>query len=122
MGEHIRLTVYIYPVNPCTVNQDLNVFTDNHRSVITLKSHHGFSFAVVSIGALLVGSIVHTDAEADRDLEKGQEMGYFQYGGSTVIAVFPKDTVAWDQDLVANSEKSIETVVTMGERIGTFTL
>ncbi|CAO3650260.1 unnamed protein product [Mucor fragilis] len=111
-----------YTVNPCTVNQDLNVFTDNHRSVITLKSHHGFSFAVVSIGALLVGSIVHTDAEADRDLEKGQEMGYFQYGGSTVIAVFPKDTVAWDQDLVANSEKSIETVVTMGERIGTFTL
>ncbi|OAD06080.1 hypothetical protein MUCCIDRAFT_155233 [Mucor lusitanicus CBS 277.49] len=109
-----------YTVNPCTVNQDLNVFTDNHRSVITLKSHHGFSFAIVSIGALLVGSIVHTHAEEEKDLEKGQEMGYFQYGGSTVIAVFPKDTVAWDEDLVANSEKSIETVVTMGERIGTF--
>ena len=98
----------------------MNVFTDNNRSVIALKSHHGFSFAVVSIGALLVGSIVNTHAEEEKELEKGQEMGYFQYGGSTVIAVFPKDSVTWDEDLLSNSEKSIETVVTMGERIGTF--
>ncbi|KAG2194083.1 hypothetical protein INT46_006934 [Mucor plumbeus] len=109
-----------YTVNPCTVNQDLNVFTDNHRSVVALKSHHGFSFAVVSIGALLVGSIVNTHAEEEKELEKGQEMGYFQYGGSTVIAVFPKNSVTWDEDLLSNSEKSIETVVTMGERIGIF--
>ncbi|CEP09947.1 hypothetical protein [Parasitella parasitica] len=95
-------------------------YTDNHRSVIKLKSHHGFSFAVVSIGALLVGSIVHTHAQENKELEKGQEMGYFQYGGSTVIAVFPQGKVIWDEDLKANSEKSIETVVCMGEKIGTF--
>ncbi|CAO3646549.1 unnamed protein product [Mucor hiemalis] len=109
-----------YTVNPCVVNEDLNVFTDNHRSITTVKSHHGFNYAVVSIGALLVGSIVMTNAELDKELEKGEEMGFFQYGGSTVIAVFPKDTVQWDDDLKANSEKSVETLVKMGERIGTF--
>jgi phosphatidylserine decarboxylase len=98
----------------------LDVFTDNHRSITTVKSHLGFNYAVVSIGALLVGSIVMTNAEKNKQLEKGEEMGYFQYGGSTVIAVFPKDTVQWDKDLQDNSEKSIETLVKMGERIGSF--
>lgn len=100
----------------------MDVFTDNHRSITTVKSHHGFNYAVVSIGALLVGSIVMTNAEKDKQLEKGEEMGYFQYGGSTVIAVFPKDTVQWDADLLANSEKSVETLVQMGERIGAYTV
>ncbi|GAA5802578.1 hypothetical protein HPULCUR_008048 [Helicostylum pulchrum] len=109
-----------YTVNPCTVNENLDVFTDNHRSITKVKSHHGFNYAVVSIGALLVGSIVMTNAEHEKELEKGQEMGYFQYGGSTVIVVFPKDTVEWDQDLKVNSEKSLETLVEMGERIGCY--
>lgn len=98
----------------------MNVFTENHRSITTIKSHHGFNYAFVSIGALLVGSIVMTNAELEKELEKGEEMGYFQYGGSTVIAIFPKDTVQWDDDLLTNSEKSVETLVQMGERIGTF--
>ncbi|KAI8082419.1 phosphatidylserine decarboxylase-domain-containing protein [Thamnidium elegans] len=109
-----------YTVNPCTVNESLDVFTDNHRSITKIKSHQGFNYAVISIGALLVGSIVMTNAEPEKELEKGQEMGYFQYGGSTVIVVFPKDTVEWDQDLKLNSEKSLETLVEMGERIGSY--
>jgi phosphatidylserine decarboxylase len=63
-----------------------------------------------------------TNAEIEKELNKGEEMGYFQYGGSTVIAVFPKDAVQWDHDLKTNSEKSLETLVQMGERIGTYTL
>ncbi|KAI8371780.1 phosphatidylserine decarboxylase-domain-containing protein [Radiomyces spectabilis] len=110
-----------FTVNPCTINENLNVFTENRRMVMTLKSHKGFRYAVVPIGALLVGSIVLTHAnEVGNDLEKGEEMGYFQYGGSTVIAVFPKDVVAWDKDLLQNSENSVETKVNMGERIGVF--
>lgn len=109
-----------YTVNPCVVNEDLDVFTDNHRSITTVKSHHGFNYAIVSVGALLVGSIVMTNAEPEKELNKGEEMGFFQYGGSTVIAVFPKDTVQWDEDLKTNSEKSVETLVQMGERIGTY--
>lgn len=102
------------------MNETLDVFTENHRSITKIKSHKGFNYAYVSIGALLVGSIVMTEAEQEKDMKKGQEMGYFQYGGSTVIIVFPKDTVQWDKDLLTNSEKSLETLVVMGERIGCF--
>ncbi|CAO3667224.1 unnamed protein product [Rhizopus stolonifer] len=109
-----------YTVNPCVVNENLDVFTDNHRCVVTVKSPRGFRYAVVCVGALLVGSIVYTDAEEGKQLEKGQEMGYFQYGGSTVIVVFPKDKVEWDNDLLESSNRSVETLLNMGESIGRF--
>lgn len=88
--------------------------------MVTVKSPRGFRYAVVCVGALLVGSIVYTDAEEGKQLEKGQEMGYFQYGGSTVIVVFPKDKVEWDNDLLENSNRSVETLLNMGESIGRF--
>ncbi|KAF7727413.1 hypothetical protein EC973_007577 [Apophysomyces ossiformis] len=110
-----------YTVNPCLVREDVNVFTENHRQILTMRNHKGSRFTIVAIGALLVGSIVLTNAdEPGKELKKGEEMGYFQYGGSTVIAVFPKDTVIWDADLLQNSEKSLETKVVVGEKIGTF--
>ncbi|KAI7864038.1 phosphatidylserine decarboxylase-domain-containing protein [Spinellus fusiger] len=109
-----------YTVNPCVVNEDVNVFTENHRQVLTMKSPKGFRYAVVPIGALLVGSIVLTKAQQGQNLAKGDEMGYFQYGGSTVIMVFPKNTVAWDEDLLNASMGSLETKVTMGNRIGAY--
>lgn len=81
----------------------------------------GFTYAIVCIGALLVGSVVFTNASLDqgeKTLEKGEEMGYFQYGGSTVIVIFPKDTIKWDDDILDHSKQSVETKVNMGEHIG----
>ncbi|KIO19439.1 hypothetical protein M407DRAFT_246158 [Tulasnella calospora MUT 4182] len=60
---------------------------------------------------------------------KGEDLGFFQYGGSTVILVAPEGIVEWDEDLVANSSglsgvkgvedgKPLETLVRVGERIG----
>jgi len=34
---------------------------------------------------------------------RGDELGYFAYGGSTIVAVFERDTVEWDEDLLRNS-------------------
>ncbi|KAI8076745.1 phosphatidylserine decarboxylase-domain-containing protein [Halteromyces radiatus] len=110
-----------FTVNPCTVREELDVFTENHRQIIQMKDYKDRPFAVVAVGALLVGSIQLTNAKNEgATLDKGEEMGYFQYGGSTVICVFGKDTVHWDQDLTKNSTLSFETYVRMGERIGTF--
>ncbi|KAI8327725.1 phosphatidylserine decarboxylase-domain-containing protein [Chlamydoabsidia padenii] len=111
-----------FTVNPCTIREQLDVFTENHRQVIKLVDpENDRSWATVAIGALLVGSIQLTNANKEgQSINKGEEMGYFQYGGSTVICVFPKDTVKWDEDLAKNSASSLETLVRMGEHIGTF--
>lgn len=43
--------------------------------------------------------------------EKGEEHGYFAFGGSTTIVIFKPGTIALDPDLVANSNRTIETLV-----------
>jgi phosphatidylserine decarboxylase len=73
--------------------------------------------AFVAIGATCVGSVVMTVAPGET-VAKGQEAGYFAFGGSTVVAVFPPDSVTFDSDLVERSNEAVETYLTMGSRIG----
>lgn len=105
------------PVNPQAVNEPkFDVFTANVRSILYLThTATGKRVAFAAIGALLVGSIVWTKgAEKGAEVKRGEELGYFAYGGSTVIALFPKGVVEFDQDLVKNSEEPIETLVKVG--------
>ena len=53
-----------------------------------------------------------------RSLYAGTELGYFKFGGSTCIALFAKDAIRFDEDVSANSMRSLETLVRMGEPIG----
>lgn len=112
-------------VNPQAVNQDFDVFTGNRRDVLysTWDVGNGKSipYAFVAIGALLVGSIGWTTPAAVQGstTQRGQELGYFAYGGSTVVVVFPpKADVKWDQDLLEASSQGKESMVRVGERIG----
>lgn len=73
-----------------------------------IKGKSAIRFAFVSIGALLVGSNVFTNAKPNLTAQRGKEMGYFAYGGSTCIAVFPPEAkVKWDEDLLTNSNKGV---------------
>ncbi|KAI9635579.1 phosphatidylserine decarboxylase-domain-containing protein [Dioszegia hungarica] len=116
----------LYTVNPQAVNENLNVFTRNKRSIMLIHANLGpgreeVPIALVSVGAMLVGSIGWSKKPGDKIL-KGEELGWFQYGGSTNIVVFPSSAgIQFDQDLCANSEASVETVVRVGMEIGAIT-
>ncbi|GAA5913423.1 hypothetical protein JCM6882_001957 [Rhodosporidiobolus microsporus] len=109
-------------------DKNFDVFTSNKRDVTTLHTLHPLTqqplpVAYVQVGALLVASIRQTKKEG-REVERGEELGYFAYGGSTIVAVFPKGTVQWDKDLLRNSTGrndegvKLETLVKVGEKIG----
>ncbi|ORY72903.1 phosphatidylserine decarboxylase-domain-containing protein [Leucosporidium creatinivorum] len=113
-----------YTVNPVAVNENLDVFTENKRDVTLLSVPQAadatpLSVAFVAIGAMLVGSIQGT-VQQGQEVGRGDELGYFAYGGSTVVAVFPAGKVQWDEDLIINSSVPIETAVRVGEQIGKF--
>ncbi|BGP19809.1 hypothetical protein JCM10213_003118 [Rhodosporidiobolus nylandii] len=130
VGETKSIEGTYYTVNPCAVNEQwLDVFTANRRDVTYLtvpspsssSSENSIPVAFVQIGAMLVGSIVRTGAaQTGASVKRGDELGYFAYGGSTVIALYPPGTVEWDQDLRRNSEGRLETAVRVGEQIGRF--
>ncbi|KAJ7577445.1 phosphatidylserine decarboxylase-domain-containing protein [Mycena floridula] len=109
-----------YTVNPQAINEvDFDVFTANIRSILYI-THKGTGkrIAFIAIGAMLVGSIVWTGGAAPGEVKRGDELGYFKYGGSTVIALLPPGIVEFDKDLLKNSEEPVETLVKVGMSIG----
>ncbi|GAA5863573.1 hypothetical protein JCM3774_006531 [Rhodotorula dairenensis] len=109
MGRTLHVPGEYYTVNPMVVrDKRFDVFTANKRDVSILQCRHPGTgqlvrVAFVQVGALLVASIRQT-ARAGQALERGDEVGYFAYGGSTIVAVFPPGCIEWDEDLVRNSE------------------
>ncbi|WOL01555.1 phosphatidylserine decarboxylase proenzyme 2 isoform X2 [Canna indica] len=109
---------HLYTVNPIAVNSKYcNVFTENKRVVSIISSTEFGKVAFVAIGATMVGSIKFTKNKGDY-VHKGDEFGYFSFGGSTVICVFEKDAIQIDEDLLSNSERSLETLVFVGMSLG----
>lgn len=114
-----------YTVNPQAINEPgtLDVFCENKRSVMMLKrSSTGSPIAVIAVGAMLVGSIKYVGGvdQPGTTVRRGQCLGAFYYGGSTVIVLFPRGEIVLDQDLVRNStEEKCETLMRVGWRVGT---
>jgi len=92
-----------------------------NQRVITLIDTGPDNFgnvAFVSVGATCVGS-VYMFHRPQYVVNKGQPMGFFQFGGSTVILLFEPGKLKFDEDLVARSTRKVETLVRVGQRIGT---
>ncbi|XP_008808475.1 phosphatidylserine decarboxylase proenzyme 2-like isoform X3 [Phoenix dactylifera] len=96
----------------CAADSRLMAFTSVDDSL-----RFWIKVAFVAIGATMVGSITFLKKEGDY-VHKGDEFGYFSFGGSTVICVFEKDAIQIDEDLLANSERSLETLVSVGMTLG----
>ncbi|CAF1432004.1 unnamed protein product [Adineta ricciae] len=118
IGAHTKeISGTYYTVNPIAIKENLDVLTKNQRTVITIECESYEKVAFVAVGALLVGSVNFT-VEPHQPVEKGDELGYFAYGGSTIVVVFKAGMVKWDDDIHHNSDNSMETLVRMGEQIG----
>ena len=105
-----------YTVNPLAVRENIDVYTENRRLKVIVDSPHFGRVAIVCIGATLVGAIQITAQPGP--VEKGQELGYFAFGGSTLIVLFEKDAIQFDHDLLVAAELPMEKLVQMGTRIG----
>lgn len=113
-----------YTVNPQAINEPgtMDVFCENKRSVMMLRRNStGAPIAVVAVGAMLVGSIQYVlgVGQIGAQVRRGQCLGAFYYGGSTVIVLYPKGEIKLDEDLIKNStEHSCETLMRVGWRTG----
>ena len=99
----------------CSISKNYKIYCENSREVSLLETDHFGKIAFVEVGALLVGRIVNYEVSV---FCKGQEKGYFEPGGSTII-IFVGDNVKLDEDILAQSMEGIETKVLYGEKVGT---
>lgn len=107
----------LHSVNPYALEQKIPVYCMNKRTISELDSSEVGKVVMMEIGAMFVGTIVQT-YRPTMSVEKGDEKGFFKFGGSTCILFFEKDSMHFDEDLVKNSSAGLETLVKMGEHIG----
>lgn len=107
-----------FSVSPYAVHANFTrVFCENKREFVTLATENKGEILLSPVGATMVGSIIST-FEPNTIVTKGQEMGYFAFGGSTVVMLVGKNHFTIDTDILENTRKKIETAVKMGESIG----
>jgi phosphatidylserine decarboxylase len=113
----VRLNGVLHSVNPIALNAVANVMAKNYRELTVLHTENFGKVVHIEVGALFVGKIVQKKQGAAAFL-RGQEKGWFEFGGSTIIQLFKEDTIAPDTDILEQSARSIETLVRIGERVG----
>lgn len=117
IGESKLIDGWYYSVSTHAVKQNFRIFCENKREYSILKTEKFGDIAMVEVGATMVGGITQT-YKPNSFINKGEEKGYFYFGGSTCILVFEKDKIKIDSDLLENTLNGIETKVYMGEKIG----
>lgn len=123
LTETIYVPGKLFSVNPDSARSIPQLFTRNERLVSLFETSIGL-MAVIMVGAMIVRGIKTVwplDLKQTRidkqiyseniTLEKGNELGHFE-AGSTVIVLFPKNTVQWASRLTENHK------VQMGQVIG----
>jgi len=113
--DNVFLPGVLHTVNPLA-NDYFPIYKENSREYSILHTKEFSDIVMMEVGALLVGKIVNHHKKYR--VLRGQEKGYFEFGGSTVVLLVKKDTVRVDADILGNSARGIETVVKFGEKIG----
>ena len=107
----------LFSVSPIALRHRPSILWENKRCLTALESDIFGQVLYVEIGATCVGTIIHTAANGCPVL-KGDEKGYFRFGGSCVITLYEAGKVRWDADLQAHGREGREVYAWMGEQCG----
>jgi len=107
----------LYSVNPIALKKNIQIFSQNKRVLTSLDSEVFGKVMMIEVGATHVGSI-HQTFIPDIKVLKGDEKGYFSFGGSSIVLLFEPNQITFDEDLVEKSERKIETKANYGTSLG----
>ena len=116
-GRPRRIGGPLYSVSPVALARSLRYLLENKRQVTEVRHPRIGAYLFLEIGATNVGGIVAT-AEPGARVAKGDEKGYFRFGGSMVVCLFPAGAFEPDEDLAEQSAAGIELYARVGDRMG----
>ncbi len=91
-------------------------YFENSRNINILETTNQGLVAHIEVGAMQVGKIVNHKTKGEYSLL--EEKGYFQFGGSTIIQLFEKDTITIHDEITHHSNNDTPVKIKQGERIG----
>ncbi len=116
-GETALINGWLYSVNPLAVKQNIHIFTENRRTLCQLHTQHFGDILFMEVGASNVGSIHQTYAPHQVHA-KGDEKGFFSFGGSSLILLFEHGRITFDADLLQATLEGLEIKCLIGQHMG----
>jgi phosphatidylserine decarboxylase len=107
----------LWSVNPLATIKNCAILSENKRMITYLHNELFGQIIYIEVGATNVGSI-HQTYQPHTFISKGEEKGFFAFGGSCIILLFKPHCLEFDQDLVSNSAQYLETLVLTGDSLG----
>jgi phosphatidylserine decarboxylase len=105
---------WLYSVSPIALLRRPSILWENKRYVTTLRTARIGDVLLLEVGATCVGSVIHTSSPGAA-IRKGDEKGYFRFGGSCFISIFEPGRIQFADDLLANSAAGREVYARMGD-------
>ena len=104
-------------VNPIALRRDLSIFWQNKRNLSYIETDGFGRIASFEVGATCVGSMTYGQS-LPGFVEKGDEKGFFSFGGSSVLTLFEPEKILLSEDLLEHSASNRELYARMGEPMG----
>ncbi len=110
----VKLGKNLESVSPVAYAAHRKPLIKNKRMLIVAYNEQLGDFLMVPVGAMMVGKICLTEKQ---DLQKGEEVGFFEFGGSTVVCIFQKGAAQPEQILLQHSSTGLESKILTGDSI-----
>ena len=114
-SRNIFIPGRLHTVRPAAL-EAFPVLATNCREYTLIRSESFGTVVQMEVGAMLVGRICNHLQEGR--IRRGEEKGFFQYGGSTVIVLLEKNRARLNPGILEASRQGVETPVQMGWKIG----
>jgi phosphatidylserine decarboxylase len=105
---------HLFSVNPIALRRNIAILWRNKRTLTEIKSPTFGHVIMLEVGATCVGGTVQTYTPKS-EIHKGDEKGYFKFGGSMTITLFERGRATLPDDLAMTSDQQIELYAKMGD-------
>ncbi|MGE4550690.1 MAG: phosphatidylserine decarboxylase [Opitutales bacterium] len=104
-------------VNPIALRRNLAILWENKRYLSFIESEAFGRVACFEIGATCVGTVLY-ERSFPALVRKGEEKGWFSFGGSMILTFFEEGRICLADDLIAHSAEARELYARMGDVMG----
>ena len=112
---HKKIKGVLHTVQPIS-QQRFNIYVQNSREYTVMQTINFGKVIQMEVGALFVGRI--TNHLTGGAFKRGDEKGMFEFGGSSIVMLFQKNSITIDDAIFKNTQQNIETRVQLGYKIG----
>jgi phosphatidylserine decarboxylase len=114
--DEYRIAGRLHSVNPFALRARSDILATNDRHVSILDTSNFGRLAMVEVGAMNVGKIVQTHPTG-APFHRGDEKGYFCFGGSTILLFGEAGGWVPSTDLLEQTALERETLVRLGDEV-----